>query len=285
MIKHIVLEGGHYLGLGTIGSLKYLNQKNYYDINNIKTIYGTSIGAFIGVMLALKVEWDILLDYIINRPWEKVISIENAMFLDMLDDKGFLDDTFFKKSFENLFLSKDITLDITLKEFYEVTQIELHIFTIRVNDFVVVDYSYKTHPNLKVVDAVYRSCSIPYIFKPQWELDSYFIDGGVLNNYPVKNCIENGAVQEDILGIRFQKKSHPAISKNDNIFHYSYHIHKCLASMASSKDDVELDNEIVIPYDVSNLDTCMELLKNNKVREQYIKHGETLAAYYLESRS
>ena len=56
MIKHIVLEGGHYLGLGAIGSLKYLNQNNFYDIDNIKTIYGTSIGAFIGVILALKVE-------------------------------------------------------------------------------------------------------------------------------------------------------------------------------------------------------------------------------------
>ena len=285
MIKHIVIEGGHYLGLGAIGSLKYLNQNNFYDINNIKTIYGTSIGAFIGVILALKVDWDILLDYIINRPWEKVISIENAMFLDMLEDKGFFDETFFKKSLENLFLSKDITLNITLKEFYDITKIELHIFTIRVNNFSVIDYSHKTHPSLKVIDAVYRSCSIPYIFKPQWDLDSYFIDGGVLNNYPVKNCIENGACQEELLGIRFEKKIHHTTGKNNNIFQYSYHIHQCLSTIASYKNDIILDNEIVIPYDVSTLDTCMELLKKNTTREEYIKHGETLAACYLESRN
>ena len=127
MIKHIVLEGGGYKGLGVIGSLKFLNQNNYYDINNIQTIYGTSIGAYIGALICLNIEWDILTDYIINRPWEKSIPIQADMFLEMIDTKGFFDNTFFRRSLENVFLSKDITLEITLKEFFEFSKIEHYL--------------------------------------------------------------------------------------------------------------------------------------------------------------
>ena len=54
MIKHIVLEGGGYKGLTTIGVLRVLNQKGYYNIENIKTIYGTSVGAYIAILICFK---------------------------------------------------------------------------------------------------------------------------------------------------------------------------------------------------------------------------------------
>ena len=50
-IKNIVMAGGAYNGLYIIGALKYLIENSFFDINNIETIYGTSVGGFIGVLL------------------------------------------------------------------------------------------------------------------------------------------------------------------------------------------------------------------------------------------
>ena len=66
--------------------------------------------------------------------------------------------------FVPLFSGKDISIDITLQDFYDITKKEIHIFTTDVMRFEVVDISYKTHPDWKLIDAVYASSSIPIIF-------------------------------------------------------------------------------------------------------------------------
>ena len=283
MIKHLVLEGGSYKGLSVIGTLKYLNQNKYYNIEDIKTIYGTSAGAYIAVLICLNIEWKVLIDYIVNRPWEKIIPINAEMFIEMINSKGFFDDTFFYRSLENVFLAKDITLDITLKEFYDFSQIELHMFSIRVQDFVIVDYSYKTHPKMKLLHVIYQTCCIPYIFKPHWYDNNYYIDGGLLNNYPVKDCIQNGAKNEEILGICFHNKSTITINQESNIFEFCYYIHKRLAKIVANKNKCILVNELQIPYEGNNINTFLDIIKNKEIRELYIKNGEELGQRFLDN--
>ena len=73
MFKHIVIEGGAYFGLYTLGALYELKKTTLID--NIETIYGVSIGSYVGILLCLKMDWDDILDYFINRPWNKTFSI------------------------------------------------------------------------------------------------------------------------------------------------------------------------------------------------------------------
>ena len=47
MIKHIVIESGGYKGLYVLGALDELNKSNFYNIENIETIYGTSIVSYV----------------------------------------------------------------------------------------------------------------------------------------------------------------------------------------------------------------------------------------------
>ena len=76
MIKHIVINGGGPSGLLSYGALRYLFKKNFLNMENIKSIYGTSIGGVFGVMLSLKYDWDTLDDYLTKRPWHKVFKME-----------------------------------------------------------------------------------------------------------------------------------------------------------------------------------------------------------------
>ena len=65
-IKHLVLAGGAYKGLYIIGAMKELIKQNYIDISNIENIYGTSVGALIGVVMCLKLDYEIIINYFIN---------------------------------------------------------------------------------------------------------------------------------------------------------------------------------------------------------------------------
>ncbi len=74
MIKHIVISGGAASGVSMISILKNLNDNKFYDIKNIETIWGTSAGSLISILLALNIDWDSVYTYIIDRPWDKILN-------------------------------------------------------------------------------------------------------------------------------------------------------------------------------------------------------------------
>ena len=52
-IKHIVIPAGGAKGFFFYGALQHLNRCGFWDYKNIQNIYGTSIGCFVGVLIAL----------------------------------------------------------------------------------------------------------------------------------------------------------------------------------------------------------------------------------------
>ena len=58
---------------------------------------------------------------------------------------------------------------------------------------------------MMLIDAIYITCSLPFIFQPIYIDNTYLIDGGVLYNYPLDICIEHEkAEKSSILGIDFK---------------------------------------------------------------------------------
>lgn len=108
--------------------------------------------------------------------------------------------------YQNLNKQGDINfnrlLNITFKEHFEKTGIELVLTSVNLSLRQMFYLSYKTTPNLCVADAVRMSMSIPGFFKPvhilpehlkdkeytQLEkviLPGFWVDGGVVNNNPI----------------------------------------------------------------------------------------------------
>ena len=79
LVKHLVISGGGQTMIQTLGSIQHLEENKFIDISNIETIYGTSAGAIIGILICLKYDWTTLHDYIIKRPWKEVfpVNIQN----------------------------------------------------------------------------------------------------------------------------------------------------------------------------------------------------------------
>ena len=105
-IEHIVISGGGLTLFTYYGVLKKSAENKVWDINNIKTIYGTSAGAILSVLLCLKYDWETTDNYIINRPWEKVFNINMYLLFDIFQRKGLFDLSVIKESLKPLFLGK-----------------------------------------------------------------------------------------------------------------------------------------------------------------------------------
>ena len=221
-IHHIVISGGGLSGFTFYGALSELSKKNYWILSNIKSIYGTSVGSLIEFILALGYDWQETDDYFIKRPLQNVFKLNVYSMFECIQNKGI----FNKKSIEclllPLFAGKDIPIGITMKEFYELNGIEIHSFATELNSFNLIDMSYKTHPDWSVLDVVYCSCSLPIIFTPFFYENKTYCDGGFLSNYPLKQCINNGADPGEILGMyRLQESGiETSITQESNLMDY-----------------------------------------------------------------
>ena len=76
-IKHIVFCGGGTTALISYGVFKHLHDTNYLNIDNIESFYVTSSGAILSTMLILNLPFDVLDDYIVKRPWDKVFNLNH----------------------------------------------------------------------------------------------------------------------------------------------------------------------------------------------------------------
>lgn len=222
MIKHLVINGGGPTGWISYGALKCLFKKEFIHIDNIKSIYGTSAGAIIGVIISLKYDWITLEDYFLKRPWDKVLKIEPDHFFEMYYNKGLFQFNLIKEVLTPLLTAKDLSENITLKEYYEYNNIDLHCFTVELNSFQKIDLNHNTYPDLPLIKALEMTSAYPILFKPVIDNDKCYIDGGLINNYPINECLENENCDEkEILGIKNKWVNvNSSINNEMNLFQY-----------------------------------------------------------------
>ena len=273
-IRHIVCSGGGVTGFSFYGILKECYSRGIWKFENIETIYGTSVGSIFAVILALNYDWKTMDDYLIKRPWHNVFKFDLFSILDSIERRGIFGIKTIEDTFSSLLLGKDIPINVTMKEFYDITKIEIHIFTTEIMNFELVDISYKTHPDWRVIDAVYSSCSIPIIFSPLIKENKCYCDGGLLLNYPVDKCIENGANPSEVIGLCSDTTANDTdiMNENSSLLDYVIVILKKVIAAFLPKVQHVIPNEFKIGspeisiYDIvtttSNTNRRIELIQN-----------------------
>jgi predicted acylesterase/phospholipase RssA len=234
VIKHIVISGGGPTGLMAYGAIKYLAQQGMWAYENIETIYGTSVGALIGAMLCLKHDWTTLDDYIIKRPWEKVLVQSLEMF-ELFACKGMAKLGLLDVVMQPLLESKDLTLAITLSELHARSGISLNLFTMELNTFKKTQLSHVTHPNLPLMDAIKMSACMPILFQPIIRDGCCYIDGGIIANYPLHECMQDTQCKYDeVLGIQNEwNRDNEGISEQSSLVEYMRFINLQLTRMVN----------------------------------------------------
>jgi predicted acylesterase/phospholipase RssA len=210
-MEHIVISSSGPNGLIQIGMLQHLIETSYFSMDTIQSIRGTSAGAILAVLLCLKIPIQVIIDYIIQRPLYKLFTVDVLQFM---KTNGVMESSCFKELLAPLFYYQNVSLEITMKELFELTSIELHLFTTALTRVEAVDINHITFPDLPVITAIAMSSAVPILFPPIHYNDEYYIDGGVLTHCPLPPndktivlCINN-----------------TSLLKLDSPFHLMYHI-------------------------------------------------------------
>ena len=289
VIKHIVIGGGGTTGFMTFGALRCLQENAVWDIANIKTIYGTSIGSVVATSLALKYDWDTLLNYFIRRPWNKLYAYNKSdLILNLYNQKGVFKHSIFEKTIQPLIEGRGLSRDITMKEMFEYSKIDLHFFSLELNSMTKTDMSHKTHPDLKVTDAIYMSSACPILFAPfiNGKTKSCYVDGGLICNYPVNECVENEkCALDEILGMRniFEHYVNP-VTDATSVFEYLASIYKQVTMYALNEQSYQqIPHEVVCITDNSGTDFIrwIDALKSDNILALMNK-GEMYARLFMK---
>ena len=215
----LVFSGGGIKGIALLGVLKALIELDF--IQYFDTFSGVSIGALMMLLYLIGYTPDELLKIIINLDLTKIKSIE---FLGIFDNYGIDNGNKLMYVIKRLFKKKNIKEDITLEEFYKLTNKTFYIsatcLTTGMNEY----FCHKTHPNMNLLKAIRMSVSVPWFYTPVKHDDKLYVDGGVIDNYPISIFKDQ---INDVLGIYLLECDKGSIDIN-NIEVYSSRVMQCL---------------------------------------------------------
>ena len=284
-IKHLVISGGGPIMIQIMSAIQELERKEFLNMENIESIYGTSAGAIIGIMISLKFDWDTLNDYIIKRPWHDVFPIKVQNILDAYTKKGIFDIKTVEKCFKPLFDAKDIPIDINMEDFYQLTKIDLHMFSFEVNEYKLVDISYKTHPQLKLLQAVQMTSALPILVSPVFLEDKCFIDGGIGCNYPLSFCIDSGKEPDEILGFKNKYSDERSYINTDSTLldYILSFLYKAIFNIHNNYIQPIIKNEVICDASYLTIDVFKSTLSNIDVRRELFEKGKQAANKFLDT--
>jgi predicted acylesterase/phospholipase RssA len=284
-IKHLVISGGGPILIQILGAIQHLERNEIVHMSNIESIYGTSAGAIIGILICLKFDWNTINDYIIKRPWQDVFPIKVQNIFDAYTKKGIFDVKTVEKCFKPLLDAKDIPMDINLEDFYKLSKIELHLFSFEINEYKIQDISYLTHPKLSLMTAVQMTCAIPILITPVCFDDKCYIDGGMACNYPLNHCIESGKLPDEILAFKNKYKDEKAKIQNDStmIDFLLNFIFKAVFSVNTDRFQNKIKNEVICDATYLSIEILKNALGNVDTRRDLFTQGTETAIRFLSS--
>jgi predicted acylesterase/phospholipase RssA len=289
-IKHLVISGGGPNGLVTYGAAKYLAQKGFWNIAQIESIYGCSIGAYFGVVFSLNYEWSWLDDYYVKRPWEKLFKFSGNDVMNMFTEKGLVGEKTIMGGLAPLLLAKDLDVNITLAELYAYNKIDIHMYSVNVNTptLTKVDISHKTHPNLSVVKALWMTMAFPLLFKPVCLGEDCFVDGGIMNNFPLKDCLDQSADMDPGSILAFKNLYTPSVERvlisNDSslLDFIMTSITKLTNVLDTEQMQPVISNIVECRVQEGNFNLWIEALATQEARLILVEKGEKIGAdFYL----
>ena len=170
-------------------------------------------------------------------------------------------------------------------EFFEKTGVKMHIYTVELNTFKLICISHTTHPNWRLMDALYASSSLPFFLKPLCIEKSIFIDGGIFLNYPLSECLKMDNVNSrEILGIRKMKldETNDNLQADSNLIDYIIFLVFRLLSTVKQQCSEKIENEIVVYMNPITASSFSEFANSEKHRVELIQMGVDAAKLFLK---
>lgn len=186
-INTLIISGGGSKMVTAIGAISVLEQKDI--LKNIVKYAGSSAGSIICVLLNIGLTPDEIEKTVFSQSSHLVKDSFYKIPFNLLFNYGLFNGSKMVKYIETLFVEKGFDSNITFAQLNEKTGKTLVLTGTSLNEMDTFYFNHHTMPDMKVIDALRISISIPLYFtsveqKIQDKIH-VFVDGGLLNNFPM----------------------------------------------------------------------------------------------------
>lgn len=207
----LVLCGGGIKGLITLGALQYTIDQ--FLLQNVDKYIGTSIGAIICYLIAIGYT---PIEIVVQLCTVKMDSFKFFDVLSLTQGKGAMSFNSIQEHLQRLTIEK-IGKVITLGELKNKYNKTLICATYNLTDSKVEYLGPDNYPDMPCLIALKMSSNLPLIFEKFKYMGKYYIDGGIVENFPIQ--IADREEDKNIFGIvTFSQRK----CLSSNIFEYAY---------------------------------------------------------------
>jgi NTE family protein len=188
-MKYLVL-GPASMGIySLIGALKARES----SLADVKEISGSSAGAILALFLAVGMSVDEILDVSLSLDIPNFVKIRLGSFFNKF---GFVDMGPIRKKLVDICGG-----DPTFNEL----ETRIYISAFCLNTTETVYFSKDTHPNMKIIDAVCMSMTVPFIFACGKYEDRMYVDGGTKEEFPLTPFLDKKPHEVTCVRIKMNK--------------------------------------------------------------------------------
>jgi NTE family protein len=236
----LVISGGGLKGFSALGTITRLKELEIID--NPDIYCGTSAGACISLLLIIGYASQDIYEILSELDMSKMVvnNIDNILE-DAYIGLNLCDPIIY--TIGHMMKRKGFSTKITFQTLFEKTGKKLIVTGVCLNDVSLHYFSHENTPNMEVLKAITISISIPIIFKPCDYNNKLWLDGGVMNNYPID--LFNNKL-DDVIGI-YLDEEYNAYDDFEDTQSYIYQVLRCIfRGMNYNKVEMYKNNTIHI---------------------------------------
>ena len=254
--KNLVFEGGGVKGIAYVGALEILNDEGI--LKDIKRVAGTSAGAMVAVLVGLgytaveisEIMWDLNFQNFLDDTFGYARDIDR-----LINEYGWYKGDFFRKLMAGFIKDKTGNGEATFKDLAKAKKYkDIYLIGADLSTGFSKVFCYEKTPNVKVADAARISMSIPLFFRAVNGINEdghIYVDGGLLDNYPIKVFDHASYVFEEQnkrVTDYYEKTNKSLRKKLDQVDEYVYN-KETLGFRLDSKEEIEkfLHPNLVMP--------------------------------------
>ena len=259
-IDTLILSSGGSNCYTFLGAIKYLIHSGilHPKLEGIKHIMGVSGGSLFIVPLLLGYSIDVSIQLFMSFNISKVTDIHDFSLKKLLCDYGFFTNNYLEKVIHCLLKQKGYDKDITLKQLYDMNQINFISKVVNISKNKMEFINYQSYPDIPLIKVVQMTTCVPIIFRPIKYNNEYYIDGAVMEGgFPIQHSpskhflgiqvkVENET--EDIQDItEYISKLFQALSPEKKIYKHKKRIINisCIGHGCKFKEDIDHKKKLV----------------------------------------
>ena len=279
MFTNFVFSGGGTQCVSYIGILKYFEEIDY--LKNLKKIAATSGGSLFALILVLGYSYKDIKNIVLGLEFNTIQDITTENLLDFFKNYGIDTGKKLEYLIKLLLKKKQFNENITFLELFKITKIEITITGTCLNKKCTEYFNYINTPDMKIYLAIRISCAIPIIFNCVEYNDLIYMDGGLLDNYPID------FFKDDIkstLGFNIHNKN--KLSNINSLDKYIFNILISLTNKINCKiKNKYIKNTVIINCDYDSINfNISDIQKKNTIENGYLSIKKFMTRKRIENQ-